>query len=91
VRLAKAINQRLDARLLISQQETNPLITEAAEARALLAELRHFAMLPMAIGDRKAYRDAMAAGKGVTELNNSKAAAEIEALATAIYGSTTDE
>ena len=46
------------------------------------------ALIPSAvtISERKVYRDAMTEGRGVCELDNAKAHAEITALATEIYG-----
>jgi len=42
------------------------------------------------IGERKAYRDAMVEGRGVIELSNEKAKAEIMALVQEIYGDEED-
>ncbi len=86
VKLAKGMNPGLDARLVISMATPNPVVKEAAQARELLSELPEFTMLQTVIRERKVYRDAMIEGKGVLELTNEKAIAEINQLATEIYG-----
>jgi chromosome partitioning protein len=64
---------------------TNPVIHEAAEARELLSELPDLVPSGVVIRERKVYRDAIAEGRGVVEMDNAKATAEIEALAQEIY------
>jgi chromosome partitioning protein len=64
---------------------TNPAVHEATEAQQILGELPEFAMSAVIVRDRKVYRDAMLEGRGVVELPNEKASAEIEALAREIY------
>jgi chromosome partitioning protein len=85
VKLARGMNQVLQARLVISMGPTNPAIHEAQEARELLAELTEFKLSEVVIRDRKVYRDAMAEGRGVIEMSNEKAKDEIEAIAKEIY------
>ena len=85
VKLARGMNPSLQARLVISMGPTNPVIREADEAQELLAELTEFGLSEVVIRDRKVYRDATAEGRGVIEMANDKAAAEIEALAKVIY------
>jgi chromosome partitioning protein len=85
VKLARGMNPNLQARLVISMGPTNPAIHEAQEAQQLLGELTEFSMSDVVIRDRKVYRDAMAEGRGVIEMANEKATAEIEALAKEIY------
>lgn len=86
VQLARGMNPALQARALISMAPTNPSIHEPAEARELLGELPELVPSGVTICDRKVYRDAMTEGRGVMELGNDKARAEIEALAREIYG-----
>lgn len=88
VKLARSLNPVLDARLIVSMGPTNPVVQDAAAASALLKDLPEFRLSPVVIGDRKVYRDAMTAGLGVIEADNAKAKAEIEALASEIYGGT---
>jgi chromosome partitioning protein len=85
VKLARGMNPNLQARLVISMGPTNPVIHEAQEAQRLLGELTEFSMSEVVIRDRKVYRDAMAEGRGVIEMFNEKATAEIAALAQEIY------
>lgn len=88
VKLARGMNPRLKAKLIISMGPTNPVIHEAADATAILQDLPEFSLSSVVLGDRKVYRDAMTEGKGVIEMSNDKAKAEIEALAQEIYGGT---
>ncbi len=88
VKLARGMNPNLQARALISMGSTNPVVHEAQEALEILTELPEFTLSDVVVRDRKVYRDAMADGKGVIEMSNDKATAEIEALAKEIYGET---
>ena len=85
VKLARGLNPILQARLLIAMGPTNPVIHEAQEAQELLVQLTEFSLSGVVIRDRKIYRDAMAEGRGVIEMSNDKATAEVEALAREIY------
>ncbi|NCA71438.1 MAG: cobyrinic acid ac-diamide synthase [Sphingobacteriia bacterium] len=89
VKLARALNPPLQSRLLIAMGPTNPVIHETDDAREILTELPEFVLSDVIIRDRKVYRDAMLEGRGVVEMNNQKAAAEITALAHEIYGDPT--
>lgn len=86
VKLARGMNPVLKSRLLISMGPTNPVVHEAAEASEILGELPEFSLSDVIVRDRKIYRDAMVEGRGVVEMSNEKAKAEIEALAKEIYG-----
>lgn len=86
VTLARGMNPALDARLIISMAPTNPAINETAQAQELLRELPVFGLSSAIIRERKIYRDAISDGRGVVEMDNPKATAEIEALAKEIYG-----
>ncbi len=86
VTLARGMNPILEARVLISMAPTHPAVKETADAQELLRELSALAPSAITISERKAYRDAMTEGRGVCELNNDKASAEIAALAGEIYG-----
>lgn len=66
---------------LLSRAPSNPLISEVAEARDLLAQFPLFGLVDSVIRDRKAYRDVVPLGRGVVEGNNSTAKAEIQLLA----------
>ena len=86
VKLACGLNPRLRAYAVISMASTHPAVTEAYEARELLAELAEIGLSQAVIGERKVFRDAIVEGRGVIECGNSKARAEIELLAEEIYG-----
>jgi chromosome partitioning protein len=85
--LARAINHRLDARVLITMAPTNPRINEERDAMEMLREFGdRLAVSHHVTRERKAYRDAMRDGKGVVELADAKAGSEIDAIAQEIYG-----
>lgn len=87
VELAHGFNPRLEARILISMAPTNPRINEERDAAEMLSEFSDRLRLSGCLTrERKAYRDAMREGKGVTELTDAKARHEIEAIAQEIYG-----
>jgi len=86
VKLARGLNPQLQARLLLSMAPTNPVIHETEQAQRVLTELPQFTLSNTIIRERKVYRDAMSDGRGVVEMNNDKATAEITALALEIYG-----
>lgn len=86
VTLARGMNPTLTARVLISMAPTHPSITETADAQEVLQELSALTPSAVIIRERKVYRDAMAEGRGVCELDNPKAHAEMAALAYEIYG-----
>lgn len=79
--LARGLNPELKAVALLSIAPTNPVIHEVEDARELLAEFDQLELADTIIRDRKIYRDALLAGKGVIELDNSQARAEIQLLA----------
>jgi len=85
VKLARGMNPSLEAHAIISMAPTNPVINEAQEAMELLAELHELVLSKVVIRERKVYRDAIAEGRGVVEMQNEKATAEIEALGQEIY------
>lgn len=77
---ARGLNPELGAHLVLSMAPTNPSITETRDAQRLLAEYPGFAVCQSIIRDRKAFRDAMCQGRGVQELVDLKATAEMNAL-----------
>ena len=79
--LARGLNPELKALAVLSIAPSNPVIREVEGARQLLAEFDQLELADTIIRDRKVYRDALLAGKGVTELDNSQARAEIQLLA----------
>ncbi|WP_438393610.1 division plane positioning ATPase MipZ [Caballeronia sp. DA-9] len=79
--LARGLNPELRAVAVLSIAPSNPVIREVEDARNLLARFDQLELADTIIRDRKIYRDALLAGKGVTELDNSRARAEIQLLA----------
>lgn len=84
--LAKAMNPEVQGRLVLSMAPTNPRVNEAEDAAEMLTEVEHFQKSDAVVRDRKAFRDAMCAGRGVVELSDPKATAEVHELALEIYG-----
>ena len=82
VSLSKAHNPDMQAFGLLSMAPTNPMLSEAEQARDALCELG-MDIQPIEdvfIHDRKVYRDAMIEGFGVMEMNNEKAKKELNNL-----------
>lgn len=79
--LARGFNPTLEAYAVLSMTPSNPVIREVAEAQELLVEFDQLKLANSIIRDRKVYRDALLAGRGVVEMDNSQAKAEIQLLA----------
>ena len=77
---AQDLNSDLQVFGLLTMNPTNPSVHEEAEAREYFKEFPLIRPLATMIYDRKVYRDSMSVGRGVTEMNNPKAKAEIETL-----------
>jgi len=77
---AQDLNPDLQVFGLLTMNPTNPSVHEEAEAREYFKEFPIIQPLATMIYDRKVYRDSMSVGRGVTEMNNPKAKAEIETL-----------
>lgn len=82
---AKDLNPSLQVFALITMAPTNPIIQETKEAKAYLQDYPDFKLLGTVIRDRKIYRDAISEGMGVVEMNNAKAAAEIQLLIQEVF------
>lgn len=80
VSAASDLNPELTCYALLSLAPTNPVINETKEAAEFLKEYPEFKSLDSIIRDRKVYRDALSEGKGVIEMDNQKAKAEIESF-----------
>lgn len=92
-KLVAVINEMLPAAAnnpkfyaVLTMCPSNPAITEIKDAQAYLSRVSGLAVILPCIFDRKAYRDAISAGKGVTEMPNDKAKAELLAVWEAING-----
>ncbi len=81
VNLAKPFNPSLQAFAVLSMAPSNPAIREVEEARELLADFDQLTLAKTVIRDRKVYRDALLGGRGVVEMGNGTARAEIQLLA----------
>jgi chromosome partitioning protein len=80
VSLARGLNPDLKATCVLSRAPSNPVIREVEEARELLSQFEQLEMADTVIRDRKIYRDALLAGRGVVEMGNSQARAEVQLL-----------
>ena len=78
---ARIINPNLVAKAVLSMAPSNTMINEVAEAKDLLKDFEVFELADTIVTDRKIYRDAATDGKGVVEMGNGKAKAEIQLLA----------
>ena len=86
VEQAQEINERLKAFAVLTMCPSNPSITEIRDAQDYLKDVSTLTVIEPCVYDRKVYRDAICEGKGVTEMNNEKAKAEILAVWEAIRG-----
>jgi chromosome partitioning protein len=84
VTLARSLNPTLKAHWLLAMAPTGEG-GDTAEASRVLRQMPSIPLSDVIIRDRKIYRDAMAAGQGVSEMLNDKAQAEIDALGNEIY------
>lgn len=78
ISLSKRYNANLKAYVLISIAPTNPTITEIALAKKHILDYDNMQLLDTVIFDRKTYRDSLADGLSVLEVN-SKSNSEISA------------
>jgi chromosome partitioning protein len=74
---AKEINENLKSYCVLTQAPTNPVITEIEEAKNYIKEINELHLVNTIICERKVYRDALATGAGVMEMNNEKAEKEM--------------
>jgi len=79
--LARGLNPELKASAVLSMAPSNPQIREVEDARESLSQFERLELADTVIRDRKVYRDALLAGRGVVELENGQARAEIQLLA----------
>ena len=81
VSLSRGMNPGLLVRTLLCMAPTNERIKEVDDAQALLVDFPDLPLSGCIIRERKIYRDALLLGKGVVEMKNSDARAEIQLLA----------
>lgn len=80
IETAKEINENLRSYCILTKSPTNPAITEIGEAKHYLTAYPQIQLLETIINERKVYRDALANGFGVIEMDNEKAISEIQSL-----------
>lgn len=80
LKMASSINQALKSYCVLTICPNNPAITEIADSIEFLSKYEEMQLLKTLIYDRKNYRDALALGHGVMEMENEKAKLEIESL-----------
>ena len=82
VKTVQGFNPKVRAWVVISRASTNPSVSEAVEARALLGDFENLRLANAVIRDRIAYRKAARDGLGVEELTpaDPKAREEMRAL-----------
>lgn len=81
---AKDLNPQLCVLGVLTMAPTNPVINETKEAQEYLSDFPEIKLLDVIIRDRKVYRDAVSEGKGVIEMDNSKAKVEVNNLVTEV-------
>lgn len=79
---ARDLNQSLQPFALLTMAPTNPVINEIEQSKSVFGDFPEISLLETIIFERKVYRDGMSEGRGVVEMNNSKAAAEFISLVT---------
>lgn len=82
---AQEYNETLKAFALINQATTNPHTREVQAAKEYIEQFPEFEFISTVIHDRKAFRDAGAAGLSVLETANRTAAAEVELVAQHLF------
>lgn len=87
---AREMNPALRPYLLLSMVPTNPRVSEKAEARALLDKFSEWTVCESMLSERKAFRDAMFEGRGVLELPDFKARAEMNSFAKEVMRNASD-
>lgn len=76
----KLYNEELKTLGVFNFTPTNPNINEESEAKLFLSDYPEITLLSTRLYERKVFRDALSEGKGVVEMNNSKATSEIQNL-----------
>lgn len=76
IKKSKRVNPKLSSYAFLSIAPTNNKVTEIDQARNVILEYSDIKLLESVIFDRKVYRDAMAEGLGVTEMQG-KSSSEV--------------
>lgn len=80
ISLSRGMNPGLLVRALLCMAPTNELTREVQNAKKLLVNFPDLPLSPNVISERKIFKDALLLGKGVVELKNGEAKAEIQLL-----------
>lgn len=76
---AKLLRPHMRVIVVLSMTSTNPFMHKEADlSREALTKIKGIELAPVELKERKAYRDAILAGKGVVELANVQAKAEMD-------------
>lgn len=86
VKKVRRVNPDLAATIVLSRADTHPMIDDVSQTRAVLNDYPGFAVASTVIHERRAYRTALAAGRGVVQWKDYKAKAEIQVLVTELIG-----
>lgn len=86
IEVARDMNPKLKAFVLLTQVPTDSNATEQDEAKDYLRDYPQLPLIDAALKIRKAYRDSIPTGRGVIELGNAKAKAEVQVLVKEIQG-----
>lgn len=77
---AMRVDEGPAAHILLTMAPTHHLVTETEQARQALQDLPHLALATPVIRERKVYRDALAKGMSVLEMQNAAATGECRSL-----------
>jgi len=81
----RQLNPSLQAKLFLSRAAAGRASDEIADAKEVLSDFPGFTLSDTMIGDRKVFRQAALAGKGVVEMNNPQAKAEVQLFAQEVF------
>ena len=77
---AKDFNPKMRVKTLLTMVSTNPMIKEKEDSKKYLDQYPEMPLLKTVLSERKVFRDCMSQGKGVHEMENSKACEELKDL-----------
>lgn len=86
VKKVRRVNPGLAATVVLSRADTHPMIDDVSQTRTVLNDYPDFNVASTVIHERRAYRAALAAGRGVVKWKDYKAKAEIQVLVTELIG-----
>lgn len=86
VKKVRRVNPGLATTVVLSRADTHPMIDDVSQTRAVLNDYPDFSVASTVVHERRAYRAALAAGRGVVKWKDYKAKAEIQVLVTELIG-----